>query len=43
MVWNLTDIEKRAIEAQGLASFPVNVEEIRRTVAALLSEFGRKD
>jgi molecular chaperone HtpG len=41
MSWSLTDIEKRAIEAQGLPSFPINVEEIRRTVAALLSEFGR--
>jgi hypothetical protein len=41
MAWDLTDIEKKAIEAQGLPSFPVNVEEIRRSVAHLLSEFGR--
>jgi molecular chaperone HtpG len=41
MSWNLTEIEKRAIEAQSLPSFPINVDEIRRTVAALLSQFGR--
>jgi len=39
--WDLTAAEKRAIEAQNLPSFPINVEEIRRTVAGLLSEFGR--
>jgi molecular chaperone HtpG len=37
----LTPAEKKAIEAQSLASFPINVQEIRRTVSLLLSEFGR--
>lgn len=41
MTWELTAAEKKAIEAQALPSFPINVEEIRRTVAQLLSEFGR--
>jgi hypothetical protein len=41
MTWDLTAAEKKAIEAQSLSSFPINVEEIRRTVATLLSEFGR--
>ena len=41
MPWELTAAEKKAIEAQALSSFPINVEEIRRTVAELLSEFGR--
>jgi len=41
MSWDLTAAEKIAIEAQSLPSFPINVEKIRRTVSALLSQFGR--
>lgn len=41
MPWPLTEIEKRAVEAQSLPSFPINVEKIRRSVEALLSLFGR--
>jgi hypothetical protein len=41
MNWPLTEIETKAIAAQSSPSFPINVEEIRRTVADLLSVFGR--
>lgn len=41
MPWELTAAERKAIEAEALPSFPINVEEIRRTVSQLLSEFGR--
>lgn len=40
---SLTNTETKAIEAQSLPSFPINVEEIRRTVSTLLSHFGRND
>lgn len=41
MTAELTEIEKKAVEAQSLPSFPINVEEIRRTVETLLTQFGR--
>ena len=41
MTPKLAEIERRAIEAQSLPSFPINVEEIRRTIEALLSQFGK--
>lgn len=41
MDWPFTEVEKRALEAQSLPSFPINLGEIRRTVEALLSQFGR--
>jgi hypothetical protein len=39
MQWERTAVERKAIEAQALPSFPINVEEIRRTVSELLTEF----
>jgi len=41
MDWPFTEVEKHALEAQSLPSFPINLGEIRRTVEALLSQFGR--
>jgi molecular chaperone HtpG len=41
MNWPLTQAEKKAVEAQTLPSFPINIDEIRRTISTLLSEFGR--
>ena len=41
MTPKLAEIERRAIEAHSLPSFPINVEEIRRTIEALLSQFGK--
>ena len=41
MTPKLAEIERRAIEAQSLPSFLFNVEEIRRTIEALLSQFGK--
>jgi ribosomal protein L29 len=41
MLPDLTFAEQQALEATKLESFPVNLEEIRRTIAQLLTEFGR--
>jgi molecular chaperone HtpG len=43
MLPDLTNAERRALEATRLESFPVNLQEIRRTVELLLKEFGRYD
>jgi len=36
-----TSAERKALEATKLESFPVNLPEVRRTIATLLTEFGR--
>jgi hypothetical protein len=38
---DLCDIEKKAVRATSLEAFPINLEDLRRNVYLLLSEFGK--
>src|SRR5438105_3060318 len=40
-VIDLCDVEQRAAKATRLEAFPINLEDVRRSVSTILSEFGK--